>query len=161
MPKELSRSEQIIALSQELNKETERGEVLLAAAYLDYLLGELIATKIVVAPEESKNLGLFEGPTAPLATFSARLRVAYAFGLLSKDEYDDINLIRDIRNKFAHQLTGLSFSADAIAVRCHRLISAKVDGEPSTIRECFSKASIRLMVDIILRIQSKSTTESQ
>lgn len=161
MPKELSRSEQIISLSQELNKETERGEALLASAYLDNLLSELIATQFAIAPEESRRLELFEGPTAPFANFSARIRVAYAFGLLSKDEYNDINLIRKIRNEFAHQLTGLSFDSDAIAAHCRRLISAKVDGEPSTMRERFSKASIRLMVDIILRIQSESTAESQ
>ena len=155
MAEEMSRSQQMLALTNELNKETERGQALLVGAYLENLLGDLITTALVIDSNEVKSLDLFDGPVAPLGTFSARMRVAYSLGLLTKDEYDDIKLIKDIRNAFAHQLTGLSFTHEKIASRCQKLKAAKVDGQPSSMQECFNKASIRLMVDLILRIQAR------
>ena len=111
---------------------------------------------MVIQPEELKKLQIFKGPVAPLGTFSARSRVAYSFGILSKDEYDDIDLIRDIRNKFAHQMTGVSFDLNEITESLRKLKGAQIDGQPQSPRECFRKSAIRLMVEFIVRIQTSS-----
>ena len=43
---------------------------------------------------------LFTGMN-PLSTFSARIRIAYALGLVTEDEYHDLKIIKDVRNRFA------------------------------------------------------------
>jgi hypothetical protein len=67
----------------------------------------------------------------------------------------DFHIIRRIRNRFAHRLAGLTFEDQEIADRCLNLKGAQVGGRPPTARERFEKASIRLMVDINLKIQEK------
>lgn len=145
----------MLELTNEFQDESERAAAVLAAAYLDHLLGELLTATMTAEPEEVEEL-LFQKGSGPLGTFSARIDTAYCLGLLSRDERRDLHLIRKIRNNFAHELTGMSFEGtQIIANRCRELKSAKVGGRPKSLRESFSKASVRLMVDIILRTREK------
>ena len=59
----------------------------------------------------------------PLGSLSARIETAYALGLISKEERDNINLIRDIRNDFAHRFldTKVSFQTPKIKDKCMQL----------------------------------------
>jgi DNA-binding MltR family transcriptional regulator len=41
-------------------------------------------------------LGSEENADCPLSSFSSRIKAAYCLGLVSKHEYDDLNLIRKI-----------------------------------------------------------------
>jgi len=96
-----------------------------------------------------------------LGTFSARIDAAYCLGLLSKDENRDLHLIRKIRNDFAHKLIDMSFESQEIASRCRELKGARIGGRPTSLRESFSKAAVRLMVDIILKIREKQGQKDQ
>ena len=82
-----------------LTSESDRGCVLLAAAYLDKSLSDLLYVSLV----ENKNIekDLFDG-TAPLATFSSRIKLAYYLGLISEACRRDLDTIRRIRNDFGH-----------------------------------------------------------
>lgn len=51
---------------------------------------------------------LFEGH-GPISTFAAKIDIAYAFNLLSDENYADLHLIRKIRNEFAHSSEVLGF----------------------------------------------------
>jgi DNA-binding MltR family transcriptional regulator len=46
-----------------------------------------------------------------LGTFAARIAAAYSMGLISDLEYKDCELIRKIRNEFAHKVH-MSFKDD-------------------------------------------------
>jgi mannitol operon repressor len=153
MSEQQLRSEQMLVLANELGRESDRAAALLAAGYLDHLLGELLAAHMVVAQSQVEEM-LYKNGNGPLGTFSARIDLGYCLGLLSGDEYKDLNLVRKIRNDFAHKLTGLSFATPNIASRCRELKGSQVDGQPSSAREQFTKASIRLMVDLILRVEN-------
>lgn len=52
---------------------------------------------------------LLEGFNAPLGTFAARIKMSYALGLLTDSQFKDLELIRKIRNEFAHTWDELSF----------------------------------------------------
>lgn len=103
----------------ETKLEGDRACALILAANIDNRLRELLATYFV---EMSKNQrdALFKGNGA-LSTFSSATRVAFASGLLSDDEFNDINIIRDIRNLFAHQEQGWSFSTTKVSQLCSSL----------------------------------------
>ncbi|MGH8510875.1 MAG: hypothetical protein ACREU8_05700 [Gammaproteobacteria bacterium] len=57
------------------------------------------------------------GAMGPLASFRQRIAVAYAFGFLSKEDYDNLNLVRRIRNHFAHHPLEASFDMPASVAR--------------------------------------------
>jgi hypothetical protein len=70
-----------------------------------------------------------------LAAFSARIDAAHAFGLVGDDDAADMHVVRRIRNEFAHQLHGLTFSAQRIAdltknIRC---VSAYERANPAEV----------------------------
>jgi mannitol operon repressor len=111
---------------EELQNETPRAAVIIAAAFLDGRLRQLIANFMV---EDSKVvdglLGTEDNPDCPLSTFASRIKAAYCLGLISKGEYADLNTIRKIRNHFAHKMHGLSFDDDEIVSWCNSLQGAE------------------------------------
>jgi len=107
---------------EELQSESPRAAVIVAAAFLDAQLRELLAAFCIEDSKEvSELLGGEDKPDRPLSTFSSRIRAAYCLGLISKKLKDDLNTIRKIRNKFAHQLHGYSFDEPKIVSWCNSL----------------------------------------
>jgi mannitol operon repressor len=100
-----------------LNKESERGAVLIAAAMIDDLLGRCISAFLL---DHRDTQRLIEGFNAPLGTLSARTLVAFTLGLLSESEYNDCETIRKIRNEFAHNVPA-SFKDQRVADLCGNL----------------------------------------
>ena len=56
-----------------------------------------------------------------LQDFSARIKIAYAFNVIGPGAYADLNLLREIRNAFAHSAQSLSFNSPDVAEICSRL----------------------------------------
>jgi DNA-binding MltR family transcriptional regulator len=87
--------------------------VIRAAAALDDILMKALRKKM--RPEMSKNLveKLFEG-YGPIATFAARIDLAYAFDIISEDDRAEFNKIKAIRNEFSHSTEGLTLAAPSL-----------------------------------------------
>lgn len=81
-----------------LEHESDRGVILITGAMLDELLAELL--KNVLDPAVSDKL--LNGTTAPLGSFSARAKMAFAIGVIGTQDYKDIEVIRKVRNAAAH-----------------------------------------------------------
>ena len=47
-------------------------------------------------------------PYAPLSTFAGKIQIAYGYGLISQQDYENLELIRKIRNEAAHSLYDFS-----------------------------------------------------
>jgi DNA-binding MltR family transcriptional regulator len=108
--------------AKQLAKESERGVAIIAAAYLDEQLHQLIANFLV--DDEKEVDELLGGDTcfgSALGSFDSRIRAAYCLGLISRDEYYDLKIIKKIRNQFAHRLHGVSFEDQSIGVQCNSL----------------------------------------
>jgi DNA-binding MltR family transcriptional regulator len=139
-----------------LNAETDRGCALMAAAYLDDQLAELLKAyfvdDVVIAQK------LLE-PTQPLGAFSARIDVAYLLGLLSREEHKALHLIRKIRNDFGHKAQPLSFRNQAIADRCKKLEHLSVV-KRSSYRAMFTGAVMAVLAGINARQRKAKHCES-
>ena len=98
------------------NQESDRGCALIIAANLEFRLAELLKAHCVTLTKKIAG-SLFEG-SGSLATFSARIDVCFAFGIIGNAEFQDLHLIRKIRNDFAHHPSGVDFNSDAIRNRC-------------------------------------------
>jgi DNA-binding MltR family transcriptional regulator len=146
----------------EFQRETDRAAAVLAAAFADELLKALLAASFV---DESKVTQAVLDRDGAAATFSARITLTYAIGLISADEADDLNRLRRIRNDFAHQLHGLSFATQRIsdlakAFRCvartfraHPEVRAEYPSEP---RKLFDLAVAVLCHSLNKRVQTAS-----
>lgn len=77
--------------------------------------------------EEMQAKELINGFNAPLGTFSARVKAAFVLGLLQQDGYETLEILRKIRNKFAHNWKGVSLDRDDIKSYINRLASSRFD----------------------------------
>lgn len=117
------RMDRIVEMMSELKKETDRGMAILGAAMLDEKL-KTILTNFLIKGKQAERL--LNGPNAPIGTFSAKLDMAFAVGLISEDEYQDAEIIRKIRNDFAHKFDlKFSFGNESVAARCKNFSIAK------------------------------------
>ena len=107
---------------KEVQQGNDRATAILGAVYLDEYLREYLESVLV---EEKSLSDEIVGPEKPLGSFSARIRMAYALGLLSKEVYKDLNTIRNVRNVFAHGLYEASFSHPDIKAHCQTLVTPR------------------------------------
>ncbi len=128
---------------KEFQGETDRGAALVGAALLDQQLLDLLKSHLLNKKESAE---LLEGGTAPLGTFSSRIKACYCLGLITDLEHKELQLIRKIRNEFAHQTHGLTFQAEKIESLCgslrDRMPDAKEKNIERTIRAKFIDAVI-------------------
>lgn len=101
-----------------LYQETDRGCALMAAAYLDDALSELLKKNLIKDKKISDRL--FES-NQPLGNFSSKIDVAYALGLIGKNICQNLHLVRKIRNDFAHVADPIGFEHPPIKSRCCEL----------------------------------------
>jgi DNA-binding MltR family transcriptional regulator len=105
---------------ESLIKETDRGCALIASAFLDERLLELLQARAVEAATSEKFASFFKNE-GPLATFSARIKAAYLYGFIGQNVYRDLDYVRKIRNEFAHDPEHLSFRGQQIKDWCAQL----------------------------------------
>lgn len=162
-PADLAAVHDWVGFMNAFQTETPRSAVIIGAAFLDAQLRELIANFLV---DDKKVVADFLGDDdkadRPLSAFSARTKAAYCLGLISKDEYDDLNLIRRIRNRFAHKLHDISFDNKEISNWCHLLKTAKklpVSNHLTSHRDLFV-ASVALL-SIYIGVKAGSVAEER
>jgi DNA-binding MltR family transcriptional regulator len=147
-----SLSQQTKELYNDLDKESDRGAALLGAAFLDESLEAMLRMFFV---DDSSLADELLGTDRPLGSFSARIRTAYAIGLLGREMYADLETVRSIRNDFAHDHRGLSFDNQSLADRARNLKAwANVNkqlGWNATPRVCFIMGVSMLANKLILR----------
>lgn len=92
-------------LQDELGKSySDRSCVIVAAAYIDELLGYIFKLFLSSPSSEKEDKELFSG-YGPLSTFSSKIVLSYRLGLISNYEYKTLQIIRKIRNSFAHDIS--------------------------------------------------------
>jgi DNA-binding MltR family transcriptional regulator len=107
------------AIFEEIQRQEDRGAAIIAGSFLDEFLLKAISS--VLIDDEKSVEEIFEG-TAPLATFSAKIEMAYLMGLMSKRSRTLANAIRNVRNDFAHKLQPLTFDTSLIKGKCQTLL---------------------------------------
>jgi mannitol operon repressor len=132
-----------------MNKESERGVVLICCSFIDELLRRVLLAFLV---DDKKHVTLIDGFNAPLGTFAARIRAASALGLLAPDEAAECDLLRKVRNFFSHEVR-VSFEDDAIVKLCDKLRYAMTDYEHKILwpRTQFISAATALILRLVNR----------
>ena len=121
-------AEYLASFVSELQRESDRGLPLVGAALIDELLQETLRSFFIEGKTSDK---LLDEATGPLSTYSSRSKTCYALGLINDYEHSEIEMIRRIRDEFAHAKHGKSFSDDRIRSFCSNLKSNLPEGYPT------------------------------
>ncbi|WP_343591306.1 MltR family transcriptional regulator [Flavobacterium sp.] len=116
----------IFKLRSELNKESDRGSILMATSFLEYELKRLFEYYLIGNKKDLEEMLTGQGG---LATFSSRIKLAYSLGLISKVTMDDLNIIKKIRNDCGHNYETISFEDPSIKQRIYYLKSSVYAGD--------------------------------
>ena len=102
----------------QLDKESDRGCALVATAILDEKLKELLSALFI---RDCKLQNEMLSGVGPLSSFAAKAKLSYLLGIVTKDEYKNIKLVKKIRNIFAHDPDDIHFDDDRIHDICSNL----------------------------------------
>jgi len=102
----------------EIDLSTDRAAAICGASYIEEILLTALRRHFVHAPTEFDRMFRSSGP---LAAFDARIRIAHLSSLITSVFRDDLLIIKDVRNRFAHRLDIKSFDADEIRDRLMNL----------------------------------------
>lgn len=111
-------ADELNSLLESLHEHDDRSLVLTMAAFTEDTL-ELLLLNYLREPKQAKEL--VNGFNAPLGTFSARIKAAYVLGLIHRDGFKTIEILRKIRNKFAHNWDGVSLDREDIVSLINQL----------------------------------------
>ena len=124
----------------------ERGLVLTLAAFAEEALGELL--RQFMLPGDAAD-ALISGFNAPLGTLSARIKAAFALGLITERQQENLDRLRRIRNEFAHSWEPISFDHQAVASHIAALHYTPLVSEfPTTkthkLRQCMAATLLEI-----------------
>lgn len=168
-------------LFSEMFSESDRGCILIGASALDDVLSSLIQKHLGRNNHVIKNAmePLFTG-MGPLSSFSARIKIAYCLGIIKQWEFEDLERIRKIRNKAAHEYSAKTFTNKEIiqitqqlkgadhavtAIESKRIEADQpVSQENVTTVQVISKERLRFQLTVVYMtgsfdVLSKSTLE--
>lgn len=138
-------------LIKEFRPKSDRIVAILGAAYLKSHLGQMLENFFIDDETVSEILLKEEGP---LGTFSARIKAAYALGLISPYEYHDLLIIHSVQKEFLKEMTGVKFTSDPIRLQCFKLKLPReilLPGETQTPRRLFVFVNAFLTQQFTLR----------
>lgn len=125
-----------------LAKEGERSLVIGGAARIDVALERLL--KSITRHSPGGNDNLFDADR-PLGTFSAKISLAYRLDLLTDGMEHSLQMIRKLRNDFAHATTDVSLSESS---HRNRLNEIKKCAQESSLYQVAFEAAARTVPEL-------------
>lgn len=101
----------------EYEQSDDRSCALIIASYLDQCL-EILLRQSFVDARLADDLLVDNGP---LGTFAAKIKLARSLNLISGRLYHDIQLVRKLRNHFAHNFESAQFNQDPALSWCRSM----------------------------------------
>jgi hypothetical protein len=120
------------------DERNDRAAAIVGAAFLDTLLEHILVTFLADDAKEVQRLLQYD---KPLGTYGNRTAIAYCLGLVGSTIRNDLRLVGQIRNRFAHDLSA-SFDAEPIrswctSLRWHRMSMLLQPPAGATARDLF------------------------
>lgn len=102
----------------------DRECAILAANILENSLAVAIARRLRGLSTADHNL-IFKGESSVLGRFHAKIQMGYALNIYGKTEYDEMMVIKNVRNTFAHDLHVSSFNDRDVKKECRKFLGAE------------------------------------
>jgi len=97
---------------------TDYEAVMVCAALLEHLLMQVISTKFVDLSSGRLSAIFTDGGKGPLSTFSAKIKISHALGLMGNGTRLQCERINTIRNHFAHHKDWVKFEDPEVSAEC-------------------------------------------
>ena len=104
----------------EILGDSDQACALVSVAILDRALMALLTTQMAKVGDDDLK-PMFYGMTAFLGSFSNKIRLCLALGLITKKQATHLNTMREIRNYFAHALGPPRFDVSEVVKECASL----------------------------------------
>ena len=112
----------------EISKESDRAAAVLVGAEIDNRLTQLLEAYFL--PKSKRSTRLLE-QDGPLGTFSSKIEIIYRIGFIPPEFHQDLQIVRNIRNDFAHKGAGLCFTDNRMRDLCNNLFCSSDMKAPS------------------------------
>ena len=106
-------------------EQDERAMVLSLSTFIEDTLGRLL---LAYFRDCKATRELVEGFSAPLGTLGSRIKAVYAVGLVTEEQFKDMEILRKVRNQFAHNWEGVTLERNDIAAMVGQLSGYSFDG---------------------------------
>jgi hypothetical protein len=128
-------------LMADYSAESDRGAIILVATTIEDVLEIQIIEKLpVLKNDETARKKMFEHDGL-ISSFSKKIEMAYAMGIIDSDYRKKIDLVREIRNACAHSRFPLSLEKNELLDACKALMADMWDDlkdhNPNTLRNAF------------------------
>jgi len=140
----------------EIKLGSSRAAIILAVASIDDVLRAAISCNFIHLPGREEDQ-IFSG-NGPLSTFSSRIKIAHAMGLISKKVRSDLDVLRKIRNKYAHGTKDIDLSDDDQKKSITNLNALSGIGSDAiiSVNELLAKSVEKINLYLILRTAPSS-----
>jgi hypothetical protein len=150
-------TDDLLAIFREVSGVSERAGAIVIVAFIEDSLSQVIRRRL--RPLTNREDGaLFDGVQAPLNTLYAKIHFGYLLWLYGKAQKDDLLVVKDVRNKFAHETSARDFSHSEIVRLCAKLhytsyeASSQRKPEQTDAKEQFHDAANHLMTGLRLML---------
>jgi hypothetical protein len=100
----------------------DRAAAIVFACMVESALESAITKHFVSSPEHVARLFSYQGNEGCLANFAAKVAIGEALGIFDELMRKDLNVIRDVRNAFAHTQVKVTFDTEAIRLACNEIV---------------------------------------
>lgn len=107
-------------LEDEVYGINERASAIIFGSIVENSLTALLKNSLRQEMNRNQRKRLFD-ERGPLGTFSAKIITAYAFELIGPATFNDLDIIRIVRNEFAHSRKHFGFDSSELADVCAHL----------------------------------------
>ena len=145
------RLEEFIDFRKSLIQEYDRGCALMAAAFIEDKLEKLLESYFIENEKVCKQLLKANGA---LATFSSKIDLTFLLGLIPKNVFNDLHILRKIRNEFAHTASEISFKKSSIKDRTKALSTLSKKLLRDGTRAYFTRSMTTILVAINMKMES-------
>jgi hypothetical protein len=109
---------------ENVRKDGSRGSVVLAGTLVEDSLRALLISRMALGVGKDGPKDLF-GSMKPLSSFSAKIRMGFALKLYGERAFHDLELLRKLRNLFAHGRLAIDFNTPEVKrainqFHCHK-----------------------------------------
>lgn len=109
----------IASLDKEIERASDRAVAVLAGSIVETYLTRLVRHHL--HDPDGKVWAQRAHPSGPFGSFALKIDLAFMVGLISEEARKDLIVIKDVRNRFAHDLDVSGFDDQSIAAKCENL----------------------------------------
>jgi hypothetical protein len=106
--------------------DSDRSAALVMTTFVDTSLNGIILYALGINSQDA-IMSLLIDSRAPLYTFDEKIRFCTAAGLFGTISKNNLNVMRQVRNAFAHSMVDITFTTPEIERACNRLINEDTD----------------------------------